>query len=222
MVDVWWARPVDPSSAPRLVALLDAHERTRLGAFRRPADQARYLAAHALTRLLLGARLDTDPAAIALDRTCECGKPHGKPRLATGTAPAFSLTHSGRFVGVALSDDGPVGLDVEELRALSDLDRLAEHTLSPAERTRPPADTRAFLTIWTRKEALLKATGKGLASPMDAITLSPTGGVEAWTDGPGAAWVVDLEAGPDHPAALAGLGGVAPEVRVHDGDALLR
>ncbi|MFC5951174.1 4'-phosphopantetheinyl transferase family protein [Pseudonocardia lutea] len=220
--DVWWARPVDPSSAPHLVALLDEHEHTRLAAFRRPADRARYLAAHALTRLLLGARLGADPAAITLDRTCRCGKPHGKPRLAAGTAPAFSLTHSGDRVGVALSDDGPVGLDVEEIRDLSDLARLAEHALSPAERTRPPADARAFLTVWTRKEALLKATGEGLASPMDAITLGPTGVVEAWTDGPGAAWVVDLDAGPGHPAAVAGLGAVAPQVRTHDGAALLR
>jgi 4'-phosphopantetheinyl transferase len=125
-------------------------------------------------------------------------------------------------VGVALSDDGPVGLDVEELRDLSDLDRLAEHALSPAERTRPPADARAFLTIWTRKEALLKATGEGLASPMDAITLGPTGMVEAWPDGPGEAWVVDLEADPNHPAAVAGIGPEAPEVRTHDGTTLLR
>jgi 4'-phosphopantetheinyl transferase len=212
VVDVWWARPV--LHAPRLVALLDAHERDRLERFRRPADTARYLAAHALTRLVLAARMGTDPAAIVIDRTCRCGKPHGKP-----TVPEmhFSLTHSGDRVGVALSTEGPIGLDVEEYRELADLDGLAGHALSADEPR--PTSAAAFLQVWTRKEALLKATGDGLSSPMNAITLSGAQLV-AWTDGP-QAWLVDLSAGPDHPAAIAGLGAHAPEIREHPGDDLL-
>lgn len=212
MVDVWWARPV--LHAPRLVALLDGHERERLERFRRPADAARYLAAHALARLVLAEHLGTDPAAIVVDRTCRCGKPHGRP-----TVPEvhFSLTHSGDRVGVALSAGGPVGLDVEELREMGDLDGLAGHTLSPDEPR--PTSAAAFLQVWTRKEALLKATGEGLSSPMNAITLAGAQ-VVSWADGP-QAWLVDLQAGPTHPAAIAGLGPVAPEIREHPGDELL-
>ncbi|MCW0213300.1 MAG: 4'-phosphopantetheinyl transferase superfamily protein [Pseudonocardia sp.] len=226
--DVWWARPVDPEGAAALVSLLDAHERERLGAFRREIDRARYLAAHALTRLVLGERLGADPASLVLDRTCRCGKPHGKPRLAAG-GPEFSLTHSGDRVGVAVSADGPVGLDVEQLRTLSDLDGLASHALSPTERREhPPADAGAFLTTWTRKEALLKATGEGLSSPMAAITLGPADGpatVREWSgvDAPaGAVWLVDLLPDPEHPGALAGFGTTAPRLRVRDGDECLR
>ncbi|WP_181783318.1 4'-phosphopantetheinyl transferase family protein [Pseudonocardia pini] len=215
MVDVWWARPVDPAGAPHLLALLDAHERARIDRFRRPADQARYLGAHALARLVLGSRLGLDPAAVVIDRTCRCGEQHGKPRV---PGLEFSLTHSGDRVGVAVSAAGPVGLDVEELRDLAALDGLAEHALSPAE-PRPP-DGHAFLRVWTRKEALLKATGEGLSSPMNAITLAGAR-VVSWSAGPAQAWLVDLHAGPDHPAALAGLGTEPPEVRVHEGDPLL-
>jgi 4'-phosphopantetheinyl transferase len=220
VVDVWWARPVDPATAPGLLALLDDHERARLDRFRRPADRARYLAAHALVRLVVGARTGVDARVMELDRTCRCGEQHGKPRRIGG--PEFSLSHSGEWVGVAVGAGEPLGLDVEQLRPLAALDGLAGHALSPTERTRPPSDARTFLGVWTRKEALLKATSDGLSKPMNAITLTPAGDVETWTDGPGAAWVVGLEADPDHPAALAGLGHHPPEVTVHDGDEVLR
>ncbi len=213
--DVWWAAPVAPAEAPALVALLDVHERARLGRFRRDVDAARYLAAHALTRIVLGRRLDRAPAALVFDRTCRCGAPHGKPTLAGG-GPGFSFSHAGAVVGVAVLDGGSVGLDVEPVRALPDLDSMARHVGAPAE----PA---AFFRAWTRKEALLKATGDGLASPMAAIVLDD-GGVAAWTgdgapDGP--VWLRDLVAPDGSPAAVAGLGAAVPPVAEHDGRPLL-
>lgn len=225
-VTVWWAAPIDPASRPDLVALLDDHERERMGALRRPEDRARYLSAHALTRLVLGAHLDADPGALELDRTCRCGRQHGKPRL-SGRAddPGFSLTHSGQLVGVALGA-GPVGVDVEQHRPLADVDGLAGHALSPAERAAGPVDPATFLVTWTRKEALLKALGEGLSSPMTAITLSPPdapGRVVEW-DGVGADgwWVADVGTPhADHPGAVAGAGAQAPPVTVADGDAVL-
>ena len=218
--DVWWAAPVAPADAPTLVALLDEHERARMGRFRRDADAARYLAAHALTRIVLGHRLDRAPAALTFDRTCRCGAPHGKPTL-VGGGPGFSFSHAGAVVGVAVLEGGPVGLDVEPFRALPDLDAMARHVGAPAE----PA---AFFRAWTRKEALLKATGDGLASPMAAIVLRDgtegDGGVAAWTgdgapDGP--VWLRDLVAPDGSPAAVAGLGAAAPSVAEHDGRPLL-
>jgi 4'-phosphopantetheinyl transferase len=205
---------VAPGDAPGLVALLDAHERARLERFRRAVDAARYLAAHALTRIVLGRCLDRAPAELEFDRTCRCGEPHGKPTLAGG--PGFSFTHAGRVVGVAVHAGGPVGLDVEPVRALPDLDGMARHVGAPAEPT-------AFFRAWTRKEALLKATGGGLASPMAAIVLDEHG-VVGWSgDGapPGPVWLRDLVAPDGSPAAVAGLGPVAPPVAEHDGRPLL-
>ncbi len=222
-VTVWWARPLDPDAHPRLVALLDDHERTRMDTFRRPSDRHRYLAAHALARLVLAAHLGTDPSRIAMDRTCRCGEQHGKPTLAASPeSPGFSLTHSGGLVGVALGP-GAVGLDVEQHRALA-VDGLADHVLSDAERATPPADEATFLATWTRKEALLKVTGDGLTSPMTAITLGPARVVD-WTGEYAPrhpVWVRDLTTPlADHPAAVAGFGPSAPELRLEDGDAIL-
>ena len=220
---VWWAAPLAPDAAPSLVGLLDDHERDRLARFRRPADRARYLAAHALARLALAPLVGRDPAALLFDRTCRCGAQHGKPVLANG--PGFSLSHAGDLVGVAVRPDGPVGLDVEQVRAVADLDALAGHVHSPDERARDDLDPATFFRTWTRKEALVKATGEGLASPMTAITLAADGPVvERWT-GPGAPfgpmWLHDLTPAPDHPAALAGPGDHAPPVVEADGDAVL-
>lgn len=224
-VTVWWARPIDPSARPDLAALLDAHEQQRMAALRRDDDRHRYLAAHALARLVLATHLATDPLDLDMDRTCRCGKPHGKPRLAArGDDPGFSMTHSGDLVGVALGT-GPVGVDVERHRPLSGLDGLAAHALSAAERSAHPLEPAPFLVTWTRKEALLKATGAGLSLPMDALTLSPPDGpprVLEWSGVTGDWWVADV-ATPydDHPGAVAGTGPAAPPVEVADGDAVL-
>ncbi len=212
---VWWAAPVAPDRAPVLVDLLDRHEQERLARLRRPADAARYLAAHALTRIVLGSWLERPASALVIDRTCRCGQQHGKPALA-GDGPAFSLSHAGDVVGVAVLDEGPVGLDVEVIRPMSDLAAMARHVGAPAEPS-------AFFRAWTRKEALLKATGDGLASPMAAIVLDADG-VASWTgdgapDGP--VWLRDLSAPDGSPAAVAGLGAAAPTVAEHDGHPLL-
>jgi 4'-phosphopantetheinyl transferase len=216
---VWWAAPVPPEAAPGLVALLDAHERDRLDRFRLAADRARYVAAHALTRIVLAEAVGRPAGDLRFDRTCQCGQQHGKPVLVDG--PGFSLTHAGDLVGVAVHPGGPVGLDVEQVRELTDLAAMAAHVCSPAESV---SDTASFFVTWTRKEALLKATGAGLSSPMEAITLGPSG-VREWTgDGapPGPVWLRDLHPGSDYRAAVAGLGTAPPRVDEVDGNALLR
>jgi 4'-phosphopantetheinyl transferase len=219
---VWWAHPVAPDAAPALVELLDGIERGRLARFRRPADAARYLAAHALTRLVLAAEIGGGAVGrgageLAFDRTCRCGEQHGKPALPGG--PGFSFTHAGDLVGLAVHD-GPVGLDVEQERPLPDLAAMAGHACSPAESV---ADEPAFFRLWTRKEALLKATGEGLASPMTSITLDATG-VADWT-GPGApadpVWLRDMHPEPGYPAAVAGLGPAPSDLVEADGNPLL-
>jgi 4'-phosphopantetheinyl transferase len=226
---VWWAAPVDPEHAPALVGLLDAHERDRLGRLRRAADRARYLAAHALVRLVLAGD-GASAARLSFDRSCRCGAPHGKPVLPGG--PGFSLSHAGELVGVAVRPDGAVGLDVEQVRDLADLPALAAHVHSPGERARGATpDRAAFFRTWTRKEALLKAAGDGLATPMTAITLGVDGAVAEWAAAEQAGarrtaggpwWLRDLFPAPDHPAAVAGPGERAPEVVEADGAAVLR
>ena len=178
---VWWARPA--VETPRLLDLLDPIERTRYTAYHRTIDQLRFLTGRVVSKALAAEALAIEPAQVTLDSTCpDCGRPHGKPRVIppsnfSGVLPELSISHSGNLVGVAMTPGQPVGLDVEQERDV-EIDGLVRMTLSAAEQTEfaaVPATDRdaAFFTYWSRKEAILKATGRGLAIGMTKLTVSP-------------------------------------------------
>lgn len=210
---MWWATPLPPNDA--LLGLLNSDEHTRYAAYRKPADQRRFLTGRVLARTVVGQRLGLAPADVALDSTCpDCGKPHGRPRV-VGSTLELSITHAGERVGLALIDGVPVGLDVEATSRNSG-DELLRYTLSPAELATVealPADDRgaAFFRYWTRKEAVMKATGLGLKLPLRSITLAPPGEpprLLSATDGaldPNRTTIVDLSPGDGYLAALAVL-----------------
>jgi 4'-phosphopantetheinyl transferase len=178
---VHWARPA--VATPRLTRLLDDIERVRHDTYRRAEDRARFLTGRVVTKSLVATALGIGVTEVELDSTCvDCGKTHGKPTVIappgfSGVVPELSITHSGDLVGVAITEGLPVGLDVEQERDV-EIDGLLRMTLSPREvdafATVPTADRdAAFFTYWARKEAVLKATGRGLAVSMTKVTLTP-------------------------------------------------
>lgn len=208
VVDIWWA-DVDEART-EFVHDLDEVERGRLAAYMRDADKARFLLGVTIVRRVLAARFSLPAAKIELDRTCaECGKPHGKVRAA---GVELSVTHSGQLVGVAFSDR-PVGLDVEQVDPEVDVDAVARIALSAAAAQELSeydgmAKARAFTTYWTRKEAVLKATGEGLRGDLRAKT-------------PAGIHVQPLDVRADHRAALAVVANEPPVVRVQGAAGLL-
>jgi 4'-phosphopantetheinyl transferase len=177
----WWARADD--AYPGLLVLLDADEQERFIALRQPIDRNRFLVACSLTRLALASYLDLAPAMIRISRTCPtCRRPHGKPRL-TPPAPApieLSVSHSGNRIAVEFAWGRAVGVDVEQLRPDVPVDKLAWHVLTAqeAEQLRGvdgAERTAGFLTYWTRKEAVLKALGHGLAVDLRSFSVSGPG-----------------------------------------------
>ncbi|MCT4351673.1 4'-phosphopantetheinyl transferase superfamily protein [Streptomyces sp. Je 1-79] len=192
--------------ADDLRALLDDGERSRLQGFVRAADRARYRVAHVALRQLLGAYLETDPAAVRLVReTCPgCGGPHGRPAVASaGGLPVplhFSLSHSGDAVLLGFADTA-VGVDVEEVPAPEVAAEVAE-LLHPAERAELAAlapSERAAATgrCWSRKEAYLKGVGIGLGEN-PSVTYVGTGATPAAVPG----WSVsDVRTFPGYTAA---------------------
>ena len=228
---MWWARP---AGARELLALLDSGERGRCARFDRDDDRSRYLAAHALARLVLAGHLGIPAPTLAFEATCrQCGaSDHGKPRLgAAGTGVEFSLSHSGARVVLAVARDVAVGVDVERLNRQRDFAALAPAVLSGAEQLAvaalPDAErAAAVLRYWTRKEALLKATGDGLGVAPTALTVTPPDAAPALVAWEAAAplnvapHLVDLSPGPGHVASLAMLGRRLAIVE-RDGDELL-
>ncbi len=228
---VWWARP---SAVPtHLVELLDEGERARSTGFGRSADRLRYVAGRALARVVLGRYLDHDPAAIRLTAWCKrCGKTsHGKPRLSTPDADLeMSLSHSGDRVAVAVTRGVPVGVDVQELTP-NGWPLTPHHMLSASERQcvdALPRPERAvgMIRYWTRKEAVLKATGDGLASPLTRLTVSGPNEppqVLGWEEGPRLPpiYLSDLHPGKGFVACAAMLTNGFQQFVERDGESLL-
>jgi hypothetical protein len=80
---------------------------------------------------------------------------------------------------LAVAQDRPVGVDVERIREVSDVLGIADAHFSAVERRRlrslPPAERRAaFIRCWTRKEAVLKASGEGLGLRLDSFDVDRT------------------------------------------------
>lgn len=214
-VQVWW---VDPSTVSRsqlsgFEDLLDRHERAALARLLRPADQTRYLVSHALLRRVLADAVQIMPFALVFDRTCvRCAaidKPdqHGKPRLANSRCQ-FSLSHAGGLVLVATAMDLEIGIDGEEVSAAS-FTGFEEVALALPERReidRLPAGRRDHgrAQLWARKEAVLKASGWGLAMDPRLISVGslrqPAGTVTTST---GRYQLADLNVGPAHAASVA-------------------
>ncbi|MGW7098981.1 4'-phosphopantetheinyl transferase family protein [Streptomyces sp. NPDC054838] len=148
-------------------AVLDAAERERAGRLVRPADRHGYLASHLGLRALLGAYLGTAPADVSLIREeCPCcGGPHGRPAVAGGGVH-FSLSHTAGLAYLAFAAV-PVGVDVEGTPGTAVVTDVLS-TLHPAETAELTALAEADRPValgrlWARKEAILKATGAGLA-----------------------------------------------------------
>lgn len=212
--EVWFVRIVRAGHFP--IALLSPEERARYERFRQDIDRNRFLAGCAMVRLFLGNRLGVESGTIAIDRTCpRCGADHGKPRL-PGSGWHYSISHSGDFIAVAFSAGGEVGIDVE-LDGVHRSRDVWQAVLSPGElRVLDAVDAtgrdRAFLRYWTRKEAALKATGRGLTVEPRLLEVSSPDeapAVRAWPSelaDVAEPSLSDLDFLPGHVAALALLG----------------
>lgn len=200
-----------------LADLLPDAERERATRFRFEADRACYVAAHALARLVAGSLTGEAPRLLHFDPVCaNCGGAHGKPRV-RGTSLEMSISHSGQRVAVAFAWDVPVGVDIEDLVPPRADASLIARVLSAEEQAALAAvaddeHNAAFLRYWTRKEAILKATGYGLAVDLQAVTVSAPGQpprMTGWTaDRPleRPVCLSDLDLGEGHVAAVAVLG----------------
>lgn len=228
--DVWWARPA--AATDRLLAMLDDAERERYGNYRMEIDKLRFLTGRTLLRMTAARHLGVEPEEVPIDASCySCGKPHGKPRVAAEGAPEMSISHSGSRIVLAAVEGAPVGIDVEIIRD-AEVAELARVTFAPAERAAfdaLPAGERqgAFFTYWARKEAVVKATGKGMSVSLSKLTLSAhdAGPAVLASDSaevdPARVRMADLKPGHDYRASVAVLDDEPLDVVEQDADDLI-
>lgn len=217
---IWWA---EVSGAARSRHhLLSPAELDRVGTLRRADDQDRFVAGRALLRTLAADLLGTEPRQVVVGSACpDCSRPHGKPTL-PGTVWEASISHSGRLVAVALSSSGPVGVDVERIDESMPLKELVPQVFSELEPIPQGGPSPlSFFRTWTRKEAVLKATGDGLRIPMSRMAVAPADSPPAVTsfagrpDLLGRIQLADLLAVPGYTAAVAVISTAAVEYVDH-------
>lgn len=194
---------------------LSADERERVGRFRRIADAKRSIIGRGYLRVLLGWAIGLRAEELQFEYD-----EFGKPSLAAsyGSELQFSVSHSGNLVLIALARGRSVGVDVEMVRTDIDVADLAKRFFSTAESEKLAALTEpvlydAFFACWTRKEAFVKAKGRGISLPLDTFEVAflpgETPGLLTTKPDPTEAsrWkVLALNAGQDHQAALIAAG----------------
>jgi 4'-phosphopantetheinyl transferase len=166
-----WKADLDASALQysAIPQALSPDERERAAQFRFPRERERFAAGRGILRHILARYLHRRPAEIAFGY----GR-WGKPALAGdgGNDLRFNLAHAGGLALYAVTRGRAVGIDVERAEMRGDWVEVAPSVVSPNE-TRAllalPQEERmaAFFTIWTRKEAFLKARGDGLSMPLD-------------------------------------------------------
>ena len=135
-----------------------------------------YLVSRALLRQLLAQRLATSPSALQFSN----GE-HGKPQLQDGRWH-FNLSHSGSWLVLALCQQGPLGVDIELGKRRHSPLPLARRFYAQREYewlcALPENEQEsAFYRLWSRKEAVLKAHGGGIAAGLEKVRFIPD---EAW------------------------------------------
>lgn len=217
------------SDGQRPAQSLSATEIRRWSRLVRPDDRARFAVGRVLLRDLLSQQKDMDPAEVTFEAVCPRGhRSHGPLRVMGSAAVNVSISHAGPWVAAAVSRAGAVGIDVESGHQVEDLTTtLTRRVLSPAEQVdleESPRDGRgrSFTRSWVRKEAVAKATGRGLDLGLANVDVrSPIVVVPALRlDGTTAERTfrcVDLWDRSDCVAAVALAGGGA--FRIHDASA---
>ncbi|MDK2979750.1 MAG: 4-phosphopantetheinyl transferase [Chloroflexota bacterium] len=148
--------------------LLAPHEQQRLARLSDAHARSEFVVCRGVLHLLLAALSGAAPQALDI-RVDSAGKPHLSTEALTHPLE-FNLAHTDGLCLIALSQDLEVGVDVERVRDLPELEVMARKYLAPRElaqwQAAPAAQrTTLFYRFWSAKEALLKAFGSGLRIP---------------------------------------------------------
>jgi 4'-phosphopantetheinyl transferase len=174
-VDLWLV-PLEaaPHERARLQRLLDGDEAARAARFHDDRHSMHFTVAHGLLREIVGAYAGTAPERLVFGAGAR-----GKPQLVHDAAAAleFNLSHAQHLGLIGVTRGVAIGVDIEVMRPMADMAEIAQRNFAPAEfhewRQLPAAERMAgFFACWTRKEAVIKATGDGLSMPLHRFVVS--------------------------------------------------
>jgi 4'-phosphopantetheinyl transferase len=172
---VWEARPdeVEADRSPdACLSLLSAEEHARHDRFVHERDRRLFRVAHALKRRVLGGWLERPPASLGFVTGT-----WGRPELDGNPPPLrFNLSHTLGLVTCVVTRRLDCGIDVERADHGRNFRGVAETVLSPGELAAlyalpHPLQYERFLALWTLKESVVKALGRGLSQPLPELSI---------------------------------------------------
>jgi 4'-phosphopantetheinyl transferase len=168
-----WFIEIDPETytAEKQMPCLSVIEAERVDAFVFEADKIKYVLVHHAVRTILAKYTGQFAADIKFDYAFG-----GKPFLLNSDL-SFNYSYRNNTALLGVSNQQEIGVDIEEVRDITDIPTLAEFSFSRNEREfifkgkKEGLRDRLF-TLWTFKEAVIKALGKGLNADLTKIDLS--------------------------------------------------
>lgn len=134
------------------------------------ADCKRYIASRYVLRSLLGRYTGRNPGELEFTTNS-----YNKPFLKDSKLQ-FNLTHSDNIIIIAIGYADELGVDVEHIKPAAQLLQIMKRIFSPVEvhelmKNDQQQLLKAFYTGWTKKEAYVKAKGKGLSIPLKSFAI---------------------------------------------------
>ena len=167
-VDIWKICVSENTSLlDSFLAVMHPEEIERAKRYFFTKDKNRHIVCHGALRIILGQYLNTPPLLLVFGTGM-----NGKPFVENSNAVniQFNISHSGDYILIAISND-EVGVDIEMIREEFDYSDIIGEYFSTAEINFIKQNNSAerFFMFWTRKEALLKATAKGLDDDLKLV-----------------------------------------------------
>lgn len=170
-VDVWSVELAFDATALRFFSqTLSAQELLKFSEFQSLEQANRYLAVRGALRRILAGYLDVEPVDLRFEVNA-----YGKPYLSNASL-FFNISHSKDRLLVAVSDFDQIGVDIERIKTRNNLLGLAKRCFSVDELSfwsdlSADEQVQVFYQLWVRKEAFVKAVGRGIALGLDRCEL---------------------------------------------------
>jgi 4'-phosphopantetheinyl transferase len=185
-LDLWLADPEDlaaPGAREACEAILSGEELERAARYRFERHQREFLTSRTLARMALSCHAASAPEAWRFPVN-----EYGKPRIEPECGLRFNLSNCASITVCLIAHGREVGVDVEARQRSAEIAGVARKAFSAREREQlealeGEARLERALTLWTLKEAYIKARGMGMALPLDEISFlfGPPPGIELVT-----------------------------------------
>jgi 4'-phosphopantetheinyl transferase len=153
---------------------ISMQRKTKISRLVKKVDKDTSLMSEILIRHVISEELDVESNKFNIKEDT-----YGKPYSDNIQNLYFNISHSQDWIVCAISSF-PVGVDIEKIRPINfiDISKLYftsdEYKLIAAKKLKEQQDT--FYRLWTLKESLIKANGKGLFLPLKSFSIEISNG----------------------------------------------